>query len=246
VRSESQDLNMNAASDPPPPYQAQDPVPSIAPPVQRVQSTFYHVYRSYFGDYKVLLDDKTPSFYIKIRKLRTPDLIVHRGSGDYDREVANCKFPEFSNLYEMNLFREANNKSSIVQAKMTLDGHFTATVPVTDITGATINAQRLFTWKHTSGLMLIDEETSQTAAVVHSMAFGLTKCFVLETQVPYGDGFQVLLVASAMVIYENLRREYSKPSAARHGPRTGARAAAASQAGFVGLVGGSIGGGASC
>jgi hypothetical protein len=143
----------------------------------------------------------------------------------------------------MNLSREGNNKSSIVQTKMTLDGHFTATMPVTDITGATINAKRPFTWKHTSGLMLIDEETIQTAAVVHGMAFGLTKCFVFETPVPYGDGFQVLIVTSAMIIYENLRRKYSKPSAARHGPRTGARAAAASQAGFVGLIGGSIGGG---
>lgn len=160
--------------------------------------------------------------------------------------MANCKFPEFGIYYEINLFREANNKSSLVQTKMTLDGRFTTTVPVPDTT--TISAQRPFMWKHTSTLILIDRDRSQTAAVLHGMAFGLTKCFVLETQVPYGNGFEVLVVTSAIAIYENQRREYgeySRPSTTRHSLRTlrtGARAAAASQAGFAVLIGGSIGG----
>ncbi|KAE9368319.1 hypothetical protein N431DRAFT_428147 [Stipitochalara longipes BDJ] len=222
---------MSAADDPPPPYQAQDPATTTAlPPAQVVKSIFYHVYRTHSGNYRVLLDDKAISFYINNRTLRTPDLIVHLGNGDYDREVANCKFPEFGNYYEMNLFREPNKKSTIVPTKMAMNGRFTTTVPIPDTTGATINTQRAFVWKQTPTLKeLIDEETSQTAVFMRDMAFGLTKCFVLEIQVPYGYGFELLAVTTAVVIYESQRREYSKPSGTSHASRRRFQGAAANQ-----------------
>jgi hypothetical protein len=232
---------MSASDDPPPPYEARDPAPIVAaPPVQEKQFNFYHVYRSQSGNYKGLLDDKTPSFYIKSHTLRTPDLVVHRGNGDFDRVVANCQFPELLSQYTMNVYREINNKASGVPTRMTSDGRFTAAVRVPDTTGAIVSVQRRFIWKRTSGHTLVDEETNETAAMMHGMAFGLGKCFVLETQVSYGNAFEVLMVTSAMSIYENQRREYSKSSSIRHGTKRGG-AAAASQMGFFG---GSMGGGA--
>ena len=95
--------------------------------------------------------------------------------------------------------------------------------------------------------MLNDEETGQTAAVMHGMVFGLKKCFVLETQVPYSATFEVLVVTTAVAMYENTRRGQSGPSAKHHGPRTAARAGAASYAGVMwggAMDGGAIGGAA--
>lgn len=173
-----------------------------------------------------------------------PDLSVHRGNGDYDREVANCKFPDFTNNYEVNLFQEANNKSSLVQTHMTSNGRFTATVSVTNTTGATRSAQRSFIWKRSSSFVLIDEETGETIAGMHGMVFGPNKCFVLETPVPYSSGFEVLVVTTAMVIYESMRRGQSQRSATHHGHGMTAQAAAASNAGVMGAIGamGAIGG----
>ena len=167
---------------------------------------------------------------------------MQRGNGDLDLEVANCKFPEFGKHFDINVLRKANNKASPLQTVMTLNGRFTATVPVQDTTGATIRVQRPFVWKHTSNLMLIDEETGQTAAVFHGLAYGLKKCCVLEIQQSYGYGWELLIVTSAMTIYEKQRREYSSPSGTRLAPTRGARAAAAAQAGFSASAAGSIGG----
>ncbi|KAN0094094.1 hypothetical protein V8E51_017278 [Hyaloscypha variabilis] len=211
---------MSVADDPPPPYQAQDPPSVPLTPTQPVKSIFYHIYHTHSGNYNILLDDKTPAYYIKNHILRTPDLVVHRGNGDYDREVANCNFPEFGTNYAINLYREPNKKSTIVQTKMTINGHFITTVPIPDTNGATVNTRRHFAWKQTPTLKeLIDEETSQTAVFMRDMAFGLAKCFVLEIQVPYGYGFELMVVTTAVVIYESQRRESSKPSGASHASR---------------------------
>ena len=229
---------------PPPPYQAQSSVPTTATvpaaaAARKTQSTFYHVYRSHFGNYNVLLDDQTPSFYINSRKLRVPDLVVHRGNGDYDREVANCNFPEFTNHYEINLLLEPNDKYSLVKStKMTSNGRFTATAP--DATEAASTAQRSFRWNYTSSLMLINEETGQTAAIIHGMVFGLKKCFVLEIQGPYSSAFELLVVTTAMGLYEKKRREQSGPFVSLHaGP-----AARAANMFYAGGVGGAMIGGA--
>ena len=234
---------MSTDTDPPPPYEAQYTAPTIAAPLaQTVQSTFYHVYRTKMGNYRVLLDDQTPSFYLNCRTIRTPDLIVHHGTGDVDLQVASCKFPEFNNFYDINVFQKINNKFSGIETKMTLNGRFIATVPIQVATGDTVRVQRPFIWKHTSSLVLMDEETGQTAAALHGMAFGLAKCFVLEIQVPYGYGWDLLIVTSAMTIYESRRREYSRPSGTRLNPSAGAHVRAASQGGFAALTGGSMGG----
>ena len=137
----------------------------------------------------------------------------------------------------MDLLQRVDNESSLVQIKMTLDGRFIATVSVPDNTGAFVSVRRSFKWNHTSSLILVDVETKQTAAVMHGLAFGLAKCFVLEIQVSFGYSFEVLLVTSAMTMYENLRRENSKHSAGRRGPSTAAQAAVASQSGFMGGMG---------
>lgn len=232
---------MSASDDPPPPYEAQDPAQRVAAPsAQATQSKFYHVYRTQSGNYRGLLNDRTPSFYINSRTVRTPDLTVHLGNGDFDREVANCQFPELLNQYSINVYREVNNKSSIVPTRMTSDGRLTAAVRVPDTTGAIVNVRRPFVWKRTSGQILVDEETNETAAVMHGMAFGAMKSFVLEIKVPYGNSFDILIVTSAMAIYENQRRAYSKSSSIRHGTRLGGRAVGPQ----MGFMGGSIGGGA--
>jgi hypothetical protein len=199
------------------------PVPNIDPSAQRPPSTFYHVYRSQFGNYKVLLDDRTPSFYVNSRKFRNPDLTIYQGNGDFEREVANCKFLEFSSRYELNLFQEVNNKSSIVQTGMTRDGHLTASVPVRDANGATVSVRRPFVWEQTATMMLMDEETDEAAAIMHGLAVGLDKCFVLELKADYGYGFAVLVVTSAMAIFESQRRGQSESPMLSNGARRRAR-----------------------
>lgn len=212
---------MSAANDPPPPYQAQDPVPAapLSPP-QRVQCTSYHVYRTFSSNYNVLLDDKSTSFYINNRIFRAPDLIVHQGDGSHEKAIASVNFPQFGNYYEMNIFREVNIKWSAVQTKMALDGHFTATVPVPNAIGTSISTQRPFAWKKTpTGKELIDGETNQMIAAMHSITLTMKKCFVLETQAPYGIAFEILVLISAMVLYESQNRGFSKPSGSYNSSR---------------------------
>ena len=235
--------NMSAANDPPPPYLVQDPMPAAAlSPPQRVQSTFYHIYHTFSGDYNVLLDNKNTSFFINSRIWRTPDLVVHRGDGGYDREIANVQFPEFGNHYEMNIFREVNVKWSAMQTKMTLDGHFTATVPVPNATGASVNTARPFAWKKTPiAKELVDGETNQTIAVMHGTALGTKKCFVLELQAQFGMAFEILVLTSAMVLYESQKREFSKRSGSHNGSRRRAQGIAGS---MMTMMGGASAGGA--
>lgn len=93
--------------------------------------------------------------------------------------------------------------------------------------------------------ILVDEETGETAAVVRGMVFGLKKCFVLETMVPCSPGFEVLVVTTAMAIYEKKRRGQTglEPLATFHAPRRAGRAGAAmnavagSNAGGMGAAG---------
>jgi hypothetical protein len=205
---------MSTENDPPPPYSTEDPVATTATPGPRVSSKFYHVYRSYFGNYKVVLDNKIPAFYVETRSIRTPNLIIHRGNyGDIPREVAHCKYPEYSNNYDIGLFRKPNDKSSIVWTKMTSDWRFPAIVPVQDMQGSStpsVRAKRLFIWKRIPSLTLVDEETGQAAAMVHEIGFASKKCCVLEIRMPYGDGFDLQVVTTTITMYQKQRKAHSE------------------------------------
>jgi hypothetical protein len=231
-------------NDPPPPYQTEDPLAATATLSQRVSSILYHIYRSHFGNYKIDLDDKTPAFYVQTRSLRTPNLIIHRGSGDIDWEVAHCKYPELANYYNIGIFRNPNDRPSLVWTKMTSDLRFEAIVPVLGMTGvstASVSVRRSFIWKRTPSLTLVDEETGLTTAIVHEIGFASRKCCMLEIRVPYGDTFNLLVVATTIAMYERQRKEYSKHS----GSSTTHHAAGVHVTAFSGaLAGDGSGGGA--
>jgi hypothetical protein len=218
-----------------------------------------------FGKYKVLRDDIIPTFYVNNRKLRDPDLIVHRGNGDYDLEVANCKFPHYGGLVEMNLLRNVNVRSSVDRIQvclfprsselipfpvpnssncelisllqMTIDGRFTVKMSARDETGATIHKEQHLVWRIPS-MIMIDEGTGEMAAIMRGGASRGTKCFVLDIQAQYGKQFELLVLCSAMAMYESQEREYSSPSGSSHRRR---RARHAHASGSSGIFGGSAG-----
>lgn len=209
--------------DSPPPYQAQDPMAMIHPmattvslettattptptptPGQEAKSTFYHIHRLRLGDYEIYRDDTIyTAFYVETRRVRQPDLIVHRGN-DTGQEVARCRYPESGRHYEIGTFRDPNNKWSLVWHTMTLDCRFAAKVPVSGMTGS---ATRHFIWKRASNLMLLDEETGLVAAVAHDITFASKKCGVLEIRAPYGHGFNPLVLITFLAMYEKQRRD---------------------------------------
>ena len=202
---------MSTDNDPPPPYSTRDPLVTV-PPCQVASPTFYHIFRSHFGNYKVDHANKKPAFYIATRSLRKPNLIVHLGDGEIDKVVAHCEYPELGTIYKIGLFATLNDKSSITWTKMTSDWRFEAVVRVPDITrmSATVSAKRTFLWKRTPNLTLVDEETGLEAAVVHMVGFSSRKCYVLEIRERYGAAFDLLVVTSTIAIYEKERKASSE------------------------------------
>jgi len=127
---------------------------------------------------------------------------------------------------------------------MTSDLRFEAIVPVLGMTGvstASVSVRRSFIWKRTPSLTLVDEETGLTTAIVHEIGFASRKCCMLEIRVPYGDTFNLLVVATTIAMYERQRKEYSKHS----GSSTTHHAAGVHVTAFSGaLAGDGSGGGA--
>ncbi|KIM96816.1 hypothetical protein OIDMADRAFT_20652 [Oidiodendron maius Zn] len=226
---------MSTDNDPPPPYSTRDPL-ATAPPSQAASPIFYHIFRSHFGNYKVDQDDKRPAFYIATRSLRKPNLIVHRGNGEIDKVVAHCVYPELGTIYKIGLFATQNDKSSIAWTKMTSDWRFEAVVRVPDITrmSATVSAKRIFLWKRTPNLTLVDEETGLETAVVHVAGISSRKCCVLEIRERYGAAFDLLVVTSTIAIYEKERKSSSEQPIRI----TGRGPAGAQTAGFSGAFSG--------
>ena len=123
-----------------------------------------------------------------------------------------------------------------------MSGHFTTIISIPDTTGAKISVQRPFAWKQRSAAKeLVDEETSQTAVVMRDIAFGMTKCFVLEILAPYGYGFELMVLTTAVTMYESQRREYAKSSGSSHSSRRRMQGGFANQ--MMGASGGAGGGG---
>lgn len=237
--------NMSTNTDPPPPYQAQDPTANTTISHQSAKPTVYHVRRSFAGDYKFLQDDRIPAFYVETQSVRTPDLIVHRGASDLGKTVAHCKYSDLGSHYDVGMFRDPNDKRSLVWAKMTSDCRFTAIVPAPGMTVASLPngyAQRPFIWKRTSSLKLVDEETGLVAAEAYEK-FASTKCCVLEIRVSYGDGFTNVVVTTFLAIYEKQWRDAKHHSGGftRHHP--GRAHAGAMHGAIAGSIAGSIAGG---
>ena len=95
---------------------------------------------------------------------------------------------------------------------MTSDWRFEAVVRVPNIMrmSATVSAKRMFIWKRTPNLTLVDEETGLEAAVVHMAGFSSRKCYVLEIRERYGAAFDLLAVTSTLAIYEKEKKSSSE------------------------------------
>jgi hypothetical protein len=66
---------------------------------------------------------------------------------------------------------------------------------------------RLFIWKRTSRLVLVDEETDTVAAIVHDVTTASTKCGTLQILVPFGDNFNLTALTTFLTICEKLQMD---------------------------------------
>lgn len=209
---------MDIYLDSPPKYRAQDPLITAALS-ECNEPVILHIFRYDDHNYGIFSGDRSLKLHAQfhLQSLPKPALIVYEsGTNAPDQELARCEFTE-TGLNDIGYAKSPDGKLSTLwwadkhqNTPVSIQYRFTALVYFPPhASGSLPNASgpRLFTWKRTSRLMLVDEETDTVAAIVHDIPTVSTKCGTLQILVPFGENFCLSALTTFLTFREKLQKD---------------------------------------
>lgn len=178
-----------------------------------------HIFRYDDHNYGIFSGDRSLELHAQahLQSLPKPKLIVYEsGTNALNQELVHCEFTE-TGLNDIGYAKSPSGKLTTLwwadihqNTPISIQYRFTAWVYFPPhASGSLSNASgpRLFIWKRTSRLMLVDEETDTVAAIVHDITTVSTKCGTLQILVPFGDNFSLTALTTFLTICEKLRKD---------------------------------------
>lgn len=199
----------------PPPYEAHIHTPNTTTwdqGLNEVEPDVFNVSCPTSRDYKVQSNrDHTLFVRVHRRNFTKPNLVIYQRDDDLEQDLAHCEFREKTGHCDMGVLQSINGKSSTIwwsdtDHSIPISKMYRFSAMVQPSGGGEI-VHKIFIWKRTSVLELVDEATSSVAALAPDMTLDQPKLGSLEVLVPYGPDFNLIALTTFLTVCERLRGE---------------------------------------
>ncbi|KAJ6104394.1 hypothetical protein N7523_010714 [Penicillium sp. IBT 18751x] len=208
---------MSIELDLPPPYESHDPLPNSATwnrRLNQIQPDIFNISCPTTRDYQVH-SEKYATLFVRVhrRNFTKPNLVIYLRDDDVEQDIAHCEFREKIGQCDMGVSKSSSGESSTIwwsdtDRSIPVSKMYRFSAKVQPSGGGEI-VHKIFIWKRTSGLELVDEATSTIAAVAPDMRLDQPKLGSLEVLVPYGPDFNLIALTTLLTVCERLREEDS-------------------------------------